>query len=102
MNKWICTIVQDSDGKYYASMDIDNIQVTELPEHVDYNTLKEAIRNKTGIEILKKKDMIFERLSDFEKIATIDATQYRGDGKDCRVTLKERINGWKPCWDLTI
>lgn len=102
MSKWICTVVQDADGKYYANMDIDGVEVIELPEHVDYKTLREAIKNKTGISILMKKDMIFERLSDFEKVATIDATQYRGEGKDCRVTIEERINGWKPCWERNI
>ena len=40
--------------------------------------------------------MIWERLSDFEKIATIDATQPRAD---CRVRINERQNGWKPKWD---
>ena len=43
--------------------------------------------------------MIFEKLGDFEQIATIDNTQYRGEGKDCRVRLVERQNGWKPKWD---
>ena len=92
------TIIQ-SEGKYRAIMLMGNKEVEGLPSYVDYRTLKEAIRLKTGVEILKRKDMIFERLSDFEKVATIDATQYRGEGKDCRVTLAERINGWKPCWD---
>lgn len=96
MSKWACTIVQQFDGTYYARLDIMGKEIEDLPEGVNYNTLKEAIKNKTGIVILKHKDMIFERLSNTEKIATIDATQYREIGKDCRVTLKERIEGWKP------
>ena len=96
--KWTLTVIQ-SNGKYRAIMLMDNKEVEDLPSEVDYKTLKEAIRLKTGVEILKRKDMIFERLSDFEKVATIDATQYRGEGKDCRVTIEDRKNGWKPCWN---
>lgn len=95
--KWTCTIIQ-SNGKYRAIMERGGKSVEDLPSEVDYRTLKEAIRLKTGVEILKRKDMIFERLSDFEKIATIDATQHR-ENRDCRVTMKDRKNGWKPCWD---
>lgn len=95
--KWICTIIQ-SNGKYRAIMEMDGNTVEDLPSEVNYKTLKEAIRSKTGVVILKRKDMIFERLSDFEKIATIDATQYR-ENRDCRVTIEDRKNGWKPCWD---
>lgn len=99
MNKWTCTVVKDATGKYYARLTIGGYDVEGLPEHVNYKTLKETIRQKTGIEILKHKDMIWERLSDTEMIATIDATQYRRKGKDCRVTIEERKNGWKPCFD---
>jgi len=100
MSKWACTIVKEHEGTYYTNMEINGITVKDLPEGVNYNTLKEAIKNKTGITILKHKDMIFEKLSDTEKVATIDATQYRGIGKDCRVTLKERIKGWKPNFEM--
>lgn len=99
MNKWSCTVIKDAYGKYYAELIIDGCDVKGLPRHVNYKTLKEAIQQKTGITILKHKDMIWERLSDTEKIATIDATQYRGEGTDCRVIIKERKNGWKPCFD---
>lgn len=92
--KWTLTVIQ-CDGKYRAIMETDNGYIDELPSEVNYKTLKEAIRFKTGVEILKRKDMVFERLSDFEKIATIDATQPR---RDCRVTMAERKSGWKPCW----
>lgn len=95
--KWTITVIQ-TNGKYRAIMLMNNKEI-ELPSGVDYRTLKNAIRLKTGVEILKRKDMIFEKLSDFEKIATIDNTQYRGAGKDCRVTIQERKNGWEPCWD---
>lgn len=97
MKKWTCTVIQNTDsGKYRADMLINNKSVDGIPFDVDYKTLTEAIKRITGISILKRKEMIFERLSDFERIATIDATQCR---KDCRVTVSERINGWKPCWE---
>lgn len=95
-SKWCLTVIKDAYGKYYAHMQIGGIAVKDLPEHVDYKTLATAIREKTGIEILKQKEMLWERLSDTEKIATLDATQYRGEGTDCRVSLAERIAGWKP------
>ena len=97
MNKWTCTIIQNTDsGKYHADMLIDNKNVDGIPFDVDYKTLTEAIKRVTGISILKRKEMIFERLSDFEKIATLDNTQCRND---CRVTVEERIRGWMPCWN---
>lgn len=96
--KWTLTVIQ-SNGKYRAIMLMDNKEVEDLPAEVNYKTLKEAIKLKTGVEILKRKDMIFEKLSDFENVATIDATQYRGEGKDCRVTMEDRKNGWQPCWE---
>lgn len=95
MRKWTCTIIQ-RDGKYRAVMLINNKEVDGIASDVDYRALSQSIKQITGIEILKRKDMIFERLSDFEKIATIDATQPRND---CRVTVTERINGWNPCWN---
>ena len=97
MRKWICTVIQNADsGKYHADVLINNKSVDGIPFDVDYKTLMGAIKRITGISILKRKEMIFERLSDFEKIATIDATQMRND---CRVTVTERINGWNPCWN---
>ena len=97
MKKWTCTVIQNTDsGKYHADVLINNKSVDGIPFDVDYKTLTEAIKRVTGISILKRKEMIFERLSDFEKIATIDATQPRND---CRVTVTERINGWNPRWN---
>lgn len=98
-NRWCCTVVRDAEGKYYARMEIEGVEVRDLPEHVAYKTLSAAILDKTGVHILKHKDMLWERLSDTEKIATIDASQYRGEGKDCRVSVADRIAGWKPCFD---
>ena len=95
MSKFFVEIVQDMDGTYYANMIVAGTPVRGLPEHVDYNTLREAIRSQTGIEILKRRDMQFQQ-SGRKKYAYIDATQYRGEGKDCRVTLDEMRAGWKP------
>jgi len=95
MSKWFLEIVQDFTGTYYANMIVDRKRVEGLPEYVDYNTLREAIRAKTGIEIFKKKDMVFQQ-SGRKKYAYIDATQERSD---CRVSLKEMLNGWKPNFD---
>lgn len=94
-NKWICEVVQDFNGKYYANMTIAEKKVEGLPEYVDYKTLCEAIERKTGIRILKRKDMIFEHFQR-KAYALIDATQCRSD---CRVRLAEVKNGWKPNWN---
>lgn len=92
--KWICTIIYNKTiGKYRAIMEVNGRSIDNLPVDVDYNTLKNEIKRITGKEILKRKDMIFERLSNYELIATIDAASCR---KDCRVTIAERKNGWKP------
>lgn len=97
MNRWVCKIIKNSDNKYHADMQIEGRNIYDLEENVDYKTLSKSIFNKTGIQILKCKDMIFEKLSNTEKVATIDCTQYRNG--DCRVTMKELINGWKPAWE---
>lgn len=94
-NRWFVEIVQDFDGTYYANMAIEGEPVEGFPHNVSYNELKNAIKNKTGICILNRKDMIFTQLQR-KKYAYIDATQYRGEGKDCRVTLDEIISGWMP------
>jgi hypothetical protein len=97
MNRWFCKVVKNSENKYYAVMEIEGKPVQGLAENVDYKTLSKSIENKTGIIILKCKNMIFEKLSNTEKIATIDVTQSK-EG-DCRVTVKELANGWKPAWE---
>ena len=89
MSKWTCEIVKDFDGTYYANLCISGELIKGLPENVDYKTLIESIKNKTGITMLKCKDMIFEKLGR-KRYAYIDATQTRND---CRVTLDERLNG---------
>ena len=95
MKKWYCKVIYTKGIGYRAIMEINGITVNGLPCDVDYNTLKQAILLKTGIVILKRKDMIFEKLSDFEQVATIDNTQVRND---CRVTIAELINGYEPRW----
>ena len=103
MGRWTCTIIQNTEtGKYrVADFRINGKDVEECLKITEsyYKPLVDEVRRVTGIYLLKRRDMIFERLSDFEKITTIDATQYRGEGKDCRVTIKERIAGWQPCFD---
>lgn len=90
--KWFLELVQDHDGTYYANLAINGKAVRGLPEYVDYNTLRDAIRQQTGIVILKKKDMKFQQ-SGHKKYAYIDNTQER---PDCRVTFDEMRNGWRP------
>lgn len=51
----------------------------------------------TGIEIPLKKYFRFEKLSDFEEIAGIDASHPRENG--CIVTMQDRRNGWKR-WEI--
>lgn len=94
MSKWICEVAQDFDGRYYANMTIQEKRVEGLPEYVDYKTLQKSILQKTGIVILKRKDMIFEKYGR-KRYALLDNTQTRND---CRVTLWERMNGYKPCF----
>jgi len=91
-HKWFIEVVQDFDGTYYANMVLGGKPVTGLPQHVDYNALRAAIRHMTGVEILKRADMKFQQ-SGRKKYAYIDATQER---EDCRVTLSEMDHGWKP------
>ena len=99
MGKFFLEVVQDRAGGYSANMRLDGIPVKGLPENVDYNALRDAIRVKTGVEILKHKDMIFQQ-DGRKNYAYIDTTQYRGEGKDCRVTLDEIKQGWEPKFDI--
>lgn len=96
-NKWFLEVVRDQDGTYYANMILGGKRVEGLPVHVNYNTLREAIRQKTGVEILKKRHMKFQQ-SGYKKYAYLDNTQER---KDCRVTLNEMNQGWKPDFNET-
>lgn len=89
VKRWSCEVIKDFDGRYYANMYVNGNYVSDLPEYVDYRTLKNAIKEKTGIEILKHKDMIFENLPcSRKKSALLDATCER---PDIRVTMSERI-----------
>lgn len=97
MSRWFCKIIKNSDNKYRAVMEIEGKQVQGLAENVDYRTLKKSIEDKTGIRILQCQSMIFEKLSNTEKVATIDCTRSR-EG-DCRVRIEELIRGWKPAWE---
>ena len=100
MSKFFIEVVQDLDGTYYANMIVGGRPVVGLPRNVDYNTLREEIRRLTGVEILKHKDMRFQQAGR-KKYAYIDATQYRGEGKDCRVTLDEMRAGWRPDFSVS-
>lgn len=93
--RWFLEIVRDFDGTYYANMQIEGKCVEGLPAYVDYNTLKNAIKEKTGVVILKRKDLIFKKLGR-KHYAYIDATQ---ESTDCRVTFKDFKNGYKPCFN---
>ena len=93
--RWFLEVVQEQNGTYSANMIMGGKPVEGLPSGVDYNTLRDAIRNKTSVVILKRKDMLFQR-SGRRSFAFIDNTQER---KDCRVTLDEMRLGWKPNFD---
>ena len=94
--KWVCEVVRDFDGTYYANLWINGTEIVGvLPEYVDYNTLRRSIKNIAQIEIPFCKDMIFERYGR-KFYALLDATRKRDD---LRVTFKEHQNGWTPCWN---
>ena len=92
-NRWHCEVVK-KNGKYSANMFIGGNRVEGLPEEVDYTTLYNAIRQKTGICILKHKDMIWFTVDGVVR-AIIDCTQHKPN-TDCRVTASEYRNNWKP------
>lgn len=94
--KFFIEIVQDFDNSYYANMFVDGEMIDNLPEYVRYTTLKKAIREKTGIEIPKRNQLIFQQLHR-KKFAYVDATQPCKHG--CLVTLEEMNHGHKPNWD---
>lgn len=92
--KWTCEVIRNKNYKYSAVMVEGGVKVEGLPENVDYNTLREAIRRQTGVCMLKCKDMLFERHKGLD-YAFIDNTHHR-PGKDCRVSLADRRNGYAP------
>lgn len=92
--KWAMTVIYNCDTrKYNATMNTEKGFI-DFWEDMDYNTLKKAVYDITGVQILNRNRMIFEKLSDFEKIATIDASG--GKIGDCRVTLNDIKMGWRP------
>lgn len=93
--KWTLSIAKGIDGKYSATLTMGGKEVEGLPENVDYDTLKDAIEKEAGIRLLNHNDMIFEGYKR-KYYAFLDSTQTR---RDCRVTLEERLNGYKPCFD---
>lgn len=98
MKKWYVEVVKDTNGKYHANMMIDGKVVDGLLTDVDYKMLREDIKNKTGIEILKHDDMWWFRF-ECKDYAYIDATQSR---LDCRVHLAEVCafpRAWRPAFD---
>lgn len=96
MSKWFIEIVKDFNGVYYCNLTVAGELIKELPEYVDYNTLKEAIRLKTGIKILPRNKLVWQK-DGRKSYAYIDATQPCKNG--CVVTLEEIKAGHKPNWD---
>lgn len=93
--RWAMTVIYDCDThEYTATINTENNGFIDFWEGSDYNTLAKRIMEATGIVIIKRNNMIFEKLSAHERIATIDASG--GKIGDCRVTLNEIRAGWKP------
>ena len=57
--KWHCEIVMDFDGRYYANLYVDDKKIEDLPYYVNYRILRKAIKEKTGIEIVNQRELIF-------------------------------------------
>ena len=57
--KWHCEIVMDFDGRYYANLYVDDKKIEDLPHYVNYRVLRKAIKEKTGIEIVNQRELIF-------------------------------------------
>lgn len=95
--KWFLEMVQCTDGSYYANLRINNVMITDLPEYVDYNTVKNAIENQYCITILLRKDMKFEKgCSGGKKYAYLDGTRQLDD---MRITMEQMLDGYTPNWD---
>lgn len=97
MRKWFVEIVKDNfngGGKYHANMMIDGKAVEGLVRDVDYNTLRADIKAKTGIEILKRKDMVFW-WHNGDEFAILDYTRNR---EDSRVSCQEAKYAGQNCW----
>ena len=98
MKKWFCIIIK-KDNKYSLNMGVYGENIDDEPINVKYNDLKKYMENKLGFKFLNCKDLIFTKISDFEKMAIIDVTRNR---EDSRVSIKEMKNGWKPSWEEII
>ena len=55
-------IVRDHDGTYYANVTKNGEYINGLPEYVDYNTLKTAIADHTGVILPPAGCLHFEKL----------------------------------------
>ena len=60
--KILVEIVKDFDGRYYANMTINGELVRDLPEYVDYNTLRNCIKEHYHFELIRAKELIFEKI----------------------------------------
>ena len=60
--KWMCEVVQDFDGSYYANMTNENGAVRGIPEYVSYRELREGIRSVTGISLVLRKALRFKQI----------------------------------------
>lgn len=95
--KWTLQ-VEERNHKYTPTLMVDGCLVLGLGINQSYNAMANEIRQKTGIKILRLKDMIFERCTQLHcNLATLDATG--GKIGDCRITNKDFINGYKPNWN---
>jgi len=92
--KWCCDIIVLNSKSCYANLYIDGEKIN-LPHCESYTSLRSKIKEKTGIELPNQNQMKFESHNGY-KYALIDTTQPR---EDCRVTIDERLQGWKPNWD---
>lgn len=76
-----CEIVRDFDGTYYANIYVNRKYVYGLPEHVPYDTLKNEVKDKTGIEIPDCDGVVFRKLGR-KYYATVSGewTNYKSNG----------------------
>lgn len=59
---YVCEVVRDFDGTYYANISVDGTRVSGLPEYVNYRTLKKAIKEQCELELPPVKDLEFQRI----------------------------------------
>lgn len=89
--RWNCDIIRNTDtNEYRALIEFENC-VCEV-EAYGWRELCANVKRDTGIRFPMKKYFKFEKFSDFEQIAGIDASHAR---PSCIVTMKDRRNGWK-------